>query len=109
MSNWPVCVCVCLCFTHPTVLVFIEQLGRDCCRISHFALHFISNLAAHRNVHQLVLNALTVEDTYYLCLLRFHLQKNITLAPSSTLPFITGLEIANLKKLQNHLKRWLQF
>lgn len=67
------CHLVHVCFPHPAVLVFIEQLGGDCCGIPSFAPHFISDLAAHRDVHQLVLDALTLEDTYHFCLSRFHL------------------------------------
>lgn len=64
------------CFPHPTVLVFIEKLGRDCRGIPRFASHFITNLPTHRDVNQLVLDAFTVKDSYHFCLLRLYLENN---------------------------------
>lgn len=69
-------VCVCVCFPYPTVLVFVEKLGRDCRRVPHFAPHFITELPAHRDVDELVLDAFAFKDSYHFCLLRLHLALN---------------------------------
>lgn len=67
---------MCVCFPYPTVLVFVEKLGRDCRRVPHFAPHFITELPAHRDVDELVLDAFAFKDSYHFCLLRLHLALN---------------------------------
>lgn len=64
-----------VCFPYPTVLVFIEKLGRDCRGIPRFASHFIPKLSAHGDVDELILDALTLKDSYHFCLLRLYLEK----------------------------------
>lgn len=49
--------------SHPTVLVFVEKLGRDRCRVSCFGSHFIPKLSTQRDIDELVLDAFTVQDS----------------------------------------------
>lgn len=59
---------------HPAVLVLVEELGGHSCGVSRFASHFISQLPPHRDVDELVPDALTVQDSDHLSLLGLHLQ-----------------------------------
>lgn len=63
-------------FPHPTVLVLVEELRRHRRGVPRLASHFITKLAAHRDVDELVLDAFTVQDPHHFGLLGLHLENN---------------------------------
>lgn len=72
------CVCFHCLSKHlvvPTVLIFIEYLRWDCCRVSWFTPHLIPDRTAHRDVNQLISDALTLQNTHHFCLLRLDLSR----------------------------------
>lgn len=64
-----------VCIPHPTVLVFIEELGRGRSGVPCFASHFVPEFATHGDVDELVPDAFAFQDPDDLRLLRLDLGK----------------------------------
>lgn len=80
---------------HPTVLVLVEKLWRDCRWVPRFVPHFVTDLLALGDVDKLVLNAFAVEYPHHFSLLGLHLGKQ---RPASFVWFPASPKVLLLKK-----------